>query len=602
MKPNTNDLPLLPIIMGEVFGPTVVIGTQRRDLLPVIAASASELQLLATKPVVMALEEEIGDLIAAPIRRLDPRVVEEALSNREAKRRRKRAKSRSEGALASLVVLGPPPEGELLAQIELQIVRLVHDGVFLIDTEMESNAKRKLMRVLESVLDEFRWLSDSSSDRVQGWGRRHAPGREPAFASHDAASVTAVVYARGNPDEVNPLVVDLLFRQNTPPALVLILDDADPNVGEDPVPEDLWGLAAYAESQPALLKTGGLGRGAAYAEAVKHIETDLCVFYEGRERLVPNHIGIVAAALAHREDWVAAASRVLAVDDQGQARGLTPGLSGHEVSRTAGLIERGGLAPSALVVRSSALKELGFDPALKHRPLRRLELGLSDLGAFGDIPLALSFSTQAPRPRRPQELEDERRILEEFNANCEIGKLAAGRQAAAQWQRREAAQLMLARALEGVSSTAAALTRYRAVVSAAPEGEAEGDRADDGARLAAAALMLETGDIAEARSWLAAASGAGDAQRRPLSWELRLALATAQALAGESEEALAALETLIAERPSNPVAHWNRIALFAAAERSGGMQRALRDLDQQALGLRAHPDGKFLLTRFAAPV
>jgi hypothetical protein len=261
-------------LIEEGFGPLGLVGTQAvLPWLPFISASASQLCLRASAQELEALRYFGGASLG-----IEVEVIPE--------------EAPAEASLAGLLVLDWPEGDDPLRGLEAMLSRVGDRGLCLFDMPVDAAREARLLRLFEGMLTEATFQR-SASGHLVGRGLRDAPGRELALDEPEPIDLTVLLYARGDSHAANATALDLLFRQNFPPHLVLVLDDAKGE--ETAVPEDLWGMAPHAQTQPGLLRCEGQGRAAALARAFEFVETDLIVWVEAGDRLAANHGGALLA-------------------------------------------------------------------------------------------------------------------------------------------------------------------------------------------------------------------------------------------------------------------------------------------------------------------
>ncbi|MEZ6194323.1 MAG: glycosyltransferase family A protein [Planctomycetota bacterium] len=326
--PESDDL--ARALVEGAFGPIAVCGLRRAvPHLDALVAAASELRLVAGPDEIAAFLALHGETLAVETR------AHEAVASGEAV------------PLAGLVALDWPPGDDPFDALEALLAGVADRGFVWLDLPATAEAETRLARALENLLDERRLVA-TGAGRVVVSGRRDAPGRELADEEPEPIDLTAIVYCRGDSTAANATVLDLLFRQNFPPHLVLVVDDAEDGIA--PVPEDLWGMASWASTQPALVRGGGQGRLAALATAREFLETDAAVWIEAGDRLAANHLGALYAALLGEEeaDFAIASGWVRAADGATRAwrapsvppRALLAVLQGEGAPPTAALAFR----------------------------------------------------------------------------------------------------------------------------------------------------------------------------------------------------------------------------------------------------------------------
>lgn len=284
-------------LLDEGFGPLGLSGPRRAlPWLSTLSAVATRLVVAADAADLDALERFGEGTLGVELEAFD----EEASSGPQ---------------LAGLCALDwPQPQGEddasegdLLHALESLVARVADRGLCVFDLPVDAARETRLLRLLEGMLCEVE-VRRGAGGYLLARGLRQAPGRELEIEEPEPIDLNVLIYTKGQGEAANATILDLLFRQNFPPQLVLVLDDA--GEGEAAVPDDLWGMAPHAQTQPGLLRTGGVGRAAALAQGLTFLEDGAVCWIEAGERLAANHGGGLLATLMGDEeaDFVHAAA------------------------------------------------------------------------------------------------------------------------------------------------------------------------------------------------------------------------------------------------------------------------------------------------------
>lgn len=348
---NNSDEILSSLIVAEVFGNALVVEPRGDDLLPSLAAAVRTVAICRADESLA--EEDAGELrsLGCDTMEVDP----QSIGDLECQ--------------ASLLIFDIP-EGENAEEfLDLALSKVADEGFVLIDIEIESKSQLgRLQRILEAslaeVIEDAGW---SDGQRLSIAGRRNATGNELTIEmSDEPLDVTVLCYVDDESEAVDELAVSLLFRQSVFPALVIFLDDSKTKEGV--LPDDLWGMASQSPTQPALIRTGGVGRTAAYAEGAKHIETQYGIMIEAGQMPSPrwaeqlslalateeNASFALAAALEYSEDGDGPANRAIQIPDRGNHNPYVLFMMAHSSLPLSG----------AVMYKSELLQELLSDETL----------------------------------------------------------------------------------------------------------------------------------------------------------------------------------------------------------------------------------------------
>ncbi|MFT7617839.1 MAG: tetratricopeptide (TPR) repeat protein [Planctomycetota bacterium] len=297
---NNSDEILSSLIVAEVFGNALVVEPRGDELFCSLAASVQS--------VVVCRAEESGEEDCDELRSLGCEVV--AVT----------PKSLSDIEHQASLLIFDIPEGENPEEfLDLALSKTADDGFVLIDIQVESKSQLgRLQRILEASLSEV--IEDqgwSEGGRLSLAGRRNATGNELTIGvSDEPLDVTVLCYVDDESEALDELAVSLLFRQSVFPSLVVFLDDSkDENVA---IPDDLWGMASQSPTQPVLIRTGGVGRTAAYREGARHVETKYSILIESGQMPSPRWAEQLSLALDLEEGADFAFSAALEYTPEGE--------------------------------------------------------------------------------------------------------------------------------------------------------------------------------------------------------------------------------------------------------------------------------------------
>ncbi len=404
---NNPDEMLSALIVAEVFGNLILVEPRRSDLLCSVAASVMNVSVSREAEDIMTEDcEELARMgcLAKP-------VPPGALGDLEIH--------------SSLMIFDIPSHENPEEFLDLALSRVADDGFVLVDIVLESKAQMiRLQRILEvslgEILPDFGW---AEGDRLSIAGRRKAMGRELSLeVADEPLPVTVLCYVNDESVGVDELAVSLLFRQSVYPSLVLFLDDGKESEGC--LPDDLWGMASQAPTQPALIRTQGAGQLAAFTEGMQHVETEHVIFIESGQSPSPRWAEQLNSALLNQPEAGFAVCAALEFDLQTQA------LETHCLQVPEGscqnpyallLMTADGLPPAgAVLYRTALLRELMEQKTLATDQLISSDLLLRALeqADMVNVPLPLlTFDRTFPKP------EDRRQMMEDLHARNSLPRM-----------------------------------------------------------------------------------------------------------------------------------------------------------------------------------
>ena len=377
-----HDAALQTLILQHAFGPTLVVGG-RPAVAKAAAASSAMLYLHAT-PTELARAE--ADAAAAGLVDVMPLPLDDE----------GRPELPEGFYFSSLIVLETPEVDDPADLIDQLLARCAHEAFLLFDLPAGGILERRLRLMLDGLARDVVTPPWAPEGRFLLRATREAPGRDaPEFESPEPLDVSVLVPTRGRPELLNELLVDLLFRQNWPPALVLIIDDAGP--GEPAVPEDLWGMASVCETQPAILRSGGVGKATALSMALESVETSFVAVIDDDDRVAPNHLLALVSAMEENEGWVAVASDAHLIDGEGEPLGPRPMPELAPEAFLPALLEASViLQPTALMRRAAIEKAGGWNSRLERAQDWDLWIRLAEQGPIGRVPAPLALVRRHP--------------------------------------------------------------------------------------------------------------------------------------------------------------------------------------------------------------
>ncbi|MCB9832427.1 MAG: hypothetical protein H6807_08125 [Planctomycetes bacterium] len=432
------------ILVTESFGNLILVGPDRHDLLPALGACCSEFLLIG---------DEDADEVAEALAEMGAEVGIVAVDEDE-----------GDDRMACGLILARLPDEPLAESVDRLVGRVADHGFVLCDLPPLPRSDRlRLERLLRSLLTDIVVLDDAETEGgLVLHGRRKARGVDQVvMVEGSPLSLTVFVYSQVADEALNQLVIDILFRQNVPPALMIVLDDAIRD--EDRVPDDLWGLAGHSVTQPAILRSGGVGRSAALVEGLDQLETDYFAILEAGDRPSALWAERLTGFLDLEEDCGAVVAGAISRGESGELReralGCDPGpglllpilLSGEAPAR------------AVLVFRSAALtRELpgGLDEALPWHLL----LQVAAKGPIGNLPLPLAVCVD-----RPLAGADAARALELLARDLDPKRIEEGLTMVPAEDRPGLARHVLAGALHQAGLWDLALPIYRDAISLEPD-------------------------------------------------------------------------------------------------------------------------------------
>ncbi len=281
---NNPDEILSAFVTSEVFGNLLLVEPRRDDLLCAVAASVREVTVCRSGKQAREDCREL-DRLGCSAKAVKPKGLSALDSH-------------------SSLMIFDIPRGETPEEfLDLALAKVADDGFVLIDIELDSKSQLlRIQRILEASLGEF--LPDTGwaeGDRFSVAGRRLANGRELVLeVPEEPLSLTVLCYVNDDSQAVDELAVSLLFRQSTLPALVIFLDDSRQEEGC--LPDDLWGMAPQSPTQPALIRTGGVGPLAALKEGMAHVGTKYVIAIEAGQEPSPRWADQLCSALDARPE------------------------------------------------------------------------------------------------------------------------------------------------------------------------------------------------------------------------------------------------------------------------------------------------------------
>ena len=445
--------------------------------------------------------------------------------------------------LAAAIIAGEPRHGDLLDLTEGVVSRLVAGGLVVVDLP-GAHRHRRLRRLLDGLLVDLERPKWADDDRFVLVGRREQGVGELEIAVPEPTSVTLIIVTRDDPDTAVEVCADALFRQAAPPAVVMVVDDGID--GERTVPEDLWGLAKLSVAQPVLLRTEGVGLGAAWDIALEHVETEYVMFLHDGFRLGSGCIRELLGIAELTGAPAVVAARV-EVDPDGRASAIAA-----DATDSADLLDAflagPGLAPGPALFVTDTLREVGFPADLE---VVASCAAASSVAARGELATTegvvavevVSAARSAARHDIGPSALTRFREIHGVDAVCDVTEVRAS--IAGEW---------LGLHLLGAGATEEAIDELVAARDREPRRR--------GAHLALARARWAARDFDVMTKELEAVCEVLDD-----SLELRMALACAWHLTDRFDEALAVVETCLEDDPESSAAHLGRLVLFA--EKSG---------------------------------
>ena len=395
---------LIRRITTEAFGPCLVIEPNRDGIIEALASSTESVSLLVNHegPEMQAEFSELNspcDLISrAELASLEP--------------------------ISSLLIFGVP-EGESAEElIDLAIAKVCDDGFVLIDLDIKSKGQQiRLTRLIEASL--------TNMEQSDGWARegnfaltgyKTATGQEAASRPQDdPADLTVIAYISVVDAASELLVADLLFRQSLLPGLVLLIDDTPEDATS--MPEDLWGMAPYTATQPALIKTGGIGRYLAITQAMEHVTSEYLAFVEPGQRPSPQWSRQLLLALDKNPECGAVVGGAIeTIEELDEVVAHDLGYADAPTSNPLALLLSGVFPPvAAAIYRSFDLKNAwgNLDPQLHSVALYEdLLLQILEKGDLSTVSLPLlNYSSYE------SDVEDKKTVLSRHVARCGLDRL-----------------------------------------------------------------------------------------------------------------------------------------------------------------------------------
>ena len=446
---NSSDDILVSLLVQEAFGSALVVEPRRDGLLEALAATVTEVTLCAARPD--ADDVEALEALGCAVDKVKPKALGGSADR------------------ASLIIGGLPRGVTPEEFLDLALSKTYDDGFVLVDIETESRSQKlRIRRLLEASLEDVRdaegWGED---DRLCLTGRRRATGREAVQEFPDEPlPLTVLCYVGPAAAPADVLAVSLLFRQTHFPALVLFLDDSPDS--EAGLPDDLWGMAAHAPAQPALLRTGGVGRAKALQEAMEHVETTYAAVAEPGQVPAPRWAEQACSVLELFPEAGLAITEGLCFSTDGTELGAYSFQSDELAPRNlmADFVTDCGLLPpaGAVVYRSSVLAAAIADAAGDSGDEFEacLALHACDHHDAVTVPLPLiSFSEGSPGA--------EREALVRLQQRGRLDRLVAALSMLPEEQRRGVALEIRADALLESGAAEESLADYRAALELDPE-------------------------------------------------------------------------------------------------------------------------------------
>lgn len=531
------------LLLENVFGPTAVVGLGAPRLMRAVGAAALEIGIVGAKSELTAMLAALGGPAAAP-------AVPFLAGGKVPKR---------VPPLASLVVFANPIGTDIVSAIERLLAALVDGGFLYLDLTLTGAESKRLTRVLESTARDVVHLPTTDEGRFRAHGRSDAPGRElPDAEAPEPARAAILFYAKGADGDVEAAVFDLLFRQAVPPELLLVLDDAV--AGEAAVPDDLWGMAALAVTQPAILRTGGVGRSAAFTLGLEHCETPLVSMLGPETRLVPGAIRALSHVLLQSRTYDAVVGEAIVL-----APGRPPRLRSAEATDPAARAAEifvGGPCPGTLFRRRRAL-ELGLAPGVDGQETWDLLLRMALVGKIGSLELPVAIATDGLATAALAE------TARRFAAAYTVERLVQSLGRFPPKGRKRRAHEIRARALAAAGRIGDAAAEYARAAGA--------DGAEVGDYLAAASAYRRSGDARAARSIL---------EQGLVRFPGDPALANARACVafqlGDADGAAASLAAARARGALSTAGALNRLRLELGSAAEAAWSEFLRDLPEGA--------------------
>ncbi len=531
---------LCELLITELFGTIVVLGPDRGELLPALAAAASEVLLVEDGES----EEVAGELVdlGAEVTVVEGAAIEEIEP-------------------ASGLVLARLPEEKPEETIDRLLGAVADEGFVLCDLPpMPRSLRLRLDRLIRSMLVDVRMIEEAAeTGALVLAGRRKARGVDfLCELDRDPLPLTVFVYGEKAGPALNLLVLDLLFRQSVPPAVVIVLDDA--KAAEDRVPDDLWGLAGHSISQPAIIRCEGRGRIAALREGLSQLDTEYAAFLEAGQRPAPLWAERLCDLLTAEEGVEVAIGGAIERRVEGDLLEHAIGTGAGAGNLLAILLAGEPPAAGAMIFRDGPQLDLGAAPAeLEDAAPLLMMLRAAQAGDVGNMPLPLlvfEAATSTPTARRV--------ALEVFADEVNIERVEAGLSMVPEEDRAGLARHVLAGALHEASALGPAIDFYRRALAIEP-GLVE-------LRCDLLRALRESGQAEAFRTEAEAACAAS-----PDEPALRLALAAAKSDLGDFE----ALEELLRSAEGDePALLWSAAALAARRlgdQALGGHLAALRD-------------------------
>lgn len=402
-------------ILEEMLGHVVLVGTEDKVSLRAALASAGVLHVMGDPHDVARASVTSDELGLASI---------ELIETNE------KGIPQLPHLMASLAILERPDSDVEVVVIETLLTQLGDDGALFIDIKGGGIGERRIRRLVESLcvgIAENAWAEEG---RLSITARRRPRGK-PAIVDplDEVLPVAVLIPTRNRVALAMEVVVDVLFRQSIPPALLVILDDAGP--GEEQVPDDLWGFVESCTTQPAILRTGGVGKAVALNIGLEHVEQPYVAVIDDDDRLAAGALLSLATALEENPEWVAVASDALIIDGAGAALGLRP-LPSFEPAEALTRLMEGCvyLQPGTMIRRESLMKTKGYNERLQRLQDYDMWLQLAAQGPIGTVHAPLSMVRRhegnARNPHIDQLIQlSAIEVMKAFLEDCSLECLAA---------------------------------------------------------------------------------------------------------------------------------------------------------------------------------
>jgi len=290
-------------ILEGAFGPVLWVPGDRVDLAPAIAAAASAVNLVGNPLQLKATSDEL-ERLGLP----SPQIIGSA---------EELAQDSAELVGATIINAAPFP-GESLEWLESALARTAHEGFVQINASSGLGPKGRLSRLLEASTQSMCAPSWSVASARCWVARRDAFGAELELDALECADAAAILpcSAADVPGGLEIVCADLLFRQEVPPSVLLILDSTPE--GEEGIPEDLWGMAAHSATQPAIMRVNDEG-GEGLEAAMEAVDASWIWIADPRMRPAPALVRVVDAVLDARPSLQNLAAARIRMNSEGQA-------------------------------------------------------------------------------------------------------------------------------------------------------------------------------------------------------------------------------------------------------------------------------------------